>query len=87
MHTQQRGLVFSAAQAGLQTYVDADYDGDFDSRRSTTGYVFVLNGGAVSWSSKLQPTLAASTTKAEFVAAAAAVQEALWLQKLQSDHG
>lgn len=85
--TQQLGLEFSAARAGLQAFVDADFAGDLDSRRSTTGYVFVLHGGAVSWSSKLQPTVAVSTTEAEFVAAAAAVKEALWLKKLLAELG
>jgi hypothetical protein len=68
-------------------YCDADYAGDIDSRRSTTGYVFVMHGGAVSWSSRLQPTVAASTVEAEYMGAAAAVKEALWFRKLAGDIG
>ncbi|KAJ9531058.1 hypothetical protein QJQ45_000948 [Haematococcus lacustris] len=81
--TAEMGLVYSRSSSPqLQGYVDADYAGDPDSMRSTTGSVFVLNGAAVTWRSKLQTTVAASTTEAEYQAAAAGTKEALFLRKL-----
>jgi hypothetical protein len=68
-------------------FSDADFGGDPDKRRSTTGYVFTMAGGAISWASKLQPTVAASTTEAEYMAAAQATKEALWLKKLMISFG
>jgi hypothetical protein len=81
-HTKDRGITFRGSQLELTGFCDADYAGDVDSRKSTSGYVFTLNGGAISWSSKRQPTVAASTTEAEYMSAAAAVKEGLWLRKL-----
>ncbi|KAJ9518151.1 hypothetical protein QJQ45_010085 [Haematococcus lacustris] len=63
-------------------HADADYAGDPDSMRSTSGTVFVLNGAAISLRSQLQTTVAASTTEAETQAAAAATKEALFLRKV-----
>lgn len=81
------GIIFGHKANELHGYCDADYAGDLDTRRSTTGYVYLLYGGAISWSSRLQPTVAASTAEAEYMAAAQAVKEALWLRKLMADLG
>jgi hypothetical protein len=83
--TADFGITFGSTTDGLIGYCDADYAGDTDTRRSTTGYMFLMGGGAVSWSSKRQQTIAASTTEAEYMAAAAAVKEALWLRNLLAD--
>jgi predicted amino acid dehydrogenase len=74
--TSNYGITFGGSSLNLQAYCDADYAGDIDTRRSTTGYVYMLDGGAISWSSRLQPTVAASTTEAEYMAAAYAIKEA-----------
>lgn len=73
--------------AQLHGYCDADYAGDFDTRRSTTGYTFSLGSGSISWMSKRQPTVALSTTEAEYMAATEAAKEAIWLRSLLSELG
>ena len=83
--TATYGLTYGPATFELSAYCDASYAGCLDTRRSTTGYVFILNGGAITWTSRLQPTVAVSTTEAEYMAAAAATKEALWLRKLFAD--
>jgi hypothetical protein len=72
---------------GLTGYVDSDFAGDRESRRSTTGMVFVLNGAAITWQSKLQPTVSLSTTEAEYQAAGVGARDALWLRKLLPELG
>ncbi|GJQ94577.1 hypothetical protein Tco_0005716 [Tanacetum coccineum] len=52
-----------------------------DNTKSQTGYVFVLYGGAVDWKSAKQSTTAMSSTKAEYIAAAEASMEAVWMRK------
>ena len=52
----------------IRGYLDADYAGDKDDRKSTTGYVFTLAGGAISWRSAKQSIVASSTVYAEFIA-------------------
>jgi hypothetical protein len=71
----------------IHGFVDADWAGDLDRRRSTSGYVFNLFGGAISWMSKRQVVVALSTTKVEYMAATHASKEEVWLQILCSGIG
>eukprot|EP00253_Pinus_taeda_P035774 PITA_35774 len=66
---------------------DYDWAGDLDQRRSTSGYVFNLFGGADSWMSKKQSIVALSTIEVEYMAATHASKEAVWLQRLCSSMG
>lgn len=66
----------------LTGYSDADWAGDLTDRHSTSGYVFEMGGAAISWRSKKQTCVALSTAEAEYVALAAATQEAVWLRQL-----
>jgi hypothetical protein len=69
----------------LEGYSDANWGGDIDTRRSTTGYCFIKNGGCISWRSKRQPTVAISTTESEYMALSEATQEAIWLRTLLAE--
>ena len=85
--TQDLCICFGRQDAKVHGYVDSDYAGHPDNRKSTTGYVFTFMGGAVSWISRMQRCTALSTTKAEYVAASEACKEALWLSRLVADLG
>lgn len=78
-------LTFRANEEQLIGYCDADWASDLDQRRSTTGYVFMVQGGAVSWATRRQPTIALSSTEAEFMSMVAAIQEALWLKRIECE--
>ena len=79
--TTTHGIQFGHCKIdGLIGYSDADWAGDIESRRSTSGYVFVMNGGCISWRSKKQRTVALSSTEAEYMALSEATQEAVWLK-------
>ena len=68
-------------------YSDADWAGDVQDRRSTSGNVFLLGGGAITWSSRKQSSVALSTVEAEYMALSVATQEAIWLRHLQEELG
>ena len=72
-------LCFTGASLKLQGYVDADFVGDIDSRKSTTRFVFTLGGTAISRASNLQKIVTLSTIEAEYVAATEAGKEMIWL--------
>jgi len=70
---------------GLQGSSDSDWGGDNESRRSTSGYVFQLANGPVSWRSKRQAIVALSSTEAEYIALTEATKEAIWMRSLLTE--
>ncbi len=83
--TRNNMLVFSGTDLKMTGYTDSDFQTDRDSRKSTSGSVFILNGGAVVWRSIKQSCIADSTMEAEYVAACEAAKEAVWLRKFIRD--
>ena len=80
----QRGTEEALTLGG---FVDADWANERSDRSSTSGYVFKLAGGAISWSSKKQTSIALSSTEAEYIAGAHATKEAVWLRRLLTELG
>ena len=84
--TRNYGLLYDKEKVtDFIGYSDADWAGDLDDRRSTSGYLFKLSGAAVRWRSKKQYCVALSTAEAEYMALASATQEAVEMQRLQND--
>ena len=77
-------LTYRGEERGLVGYMDAD-GALQDHRRAISGYVFMVNGGAVSWSSRKQELVTLSTTEAEYIAATHAAKEAIWLHRLLTE--
>ncbi|XP_026410095.1 uncharacterized protein LOC113305228 [Papaver somniferum] len=84
--TLEYGLMYTGSkECSLHGFVDADWAGDMNDRRSTTGYCFYMGSAAVSWCSKKQRNVALSSTEAEYVASTMATQECIWLKRLIGD--
>ncbi|CAK9799227.1 Copia protein [Anthophora plagiata] len=85
--TEHLGIKYEAKESKdfeeLVCYIDSDYAGDPETRKSTTGYVILYGGGLISWCSRKQPPLIAwSSTEAEFITVAECCKQALYLKTL-----
>lgn len=89
--TANHGIKFgrSEKQTGqkLDCFVDADHAGDYDTRKSTTGYLLLFHGAPIIWKSTKQAVIATSSTEAEFVAATMACKEVMYARQLLSELG
>jgi hypothetical protein len=85
--TLNYGITFgdSDSRNELLAYTDADFASNQDDRRSTTGVILLLNRGAMSWKSQRQKCVSLSTTESEYVAAATAAKEVVWMRRLLQD--
>ena len=74
-------------EVNVEGYVDADYAGDLDKRRSLTSYLFTLSNCTINWKASLQSIVALSTAEAEYTAVAEAFKEAIWLRGMVTKLG
>ncbi|GJZ36119.1 retrotransposon protein, putative, ty1-copia subclass [Tanacetum coccineum] len=77
----------STIELSVTCYTNASWETDRDDLRSQTGYVFVMNRGAVDWKSSKKSTTAMSSMEAEYIAVAKAAMEAIWIRKFISGLG
>jgi hypothetical protein len=81
-YSQWLGIRYGPKKSNLVGYSDADFAADTEDRRSTMGYVYILNSAAVTWAARKQQSISTSTTEAEYVGLCNAVKEAIWLRNL-----
>ncbi|GJW39503.1 retrotransposon protein, putative, ty1-copia subclass, partial [Tanacetum coccineum] len=89
-NTKDMFLVYGGnleAELRVDCYCDTGFETDRDDTKSQTGYIFILNGGAVDWKSSKQSTTAMSDTEAEYIASSKAAMEAVWIRKFISGLG
>jgi hypothetical protein len=87
--TRNHGITYSKIQSSgnlFHGYADAAY-ANVDDCKSTSGYVYIMAGGAITWRSKKQTTVALSSTEAEYIALSEAGREACWLRNLFEELG
>ena len=88
--TVDYGLIYGTkrgTEVNVEGYVDADFAGDLDKRRSLTGYLFTLGCCTINWKASLQSVVALSTTEAEYTAAAEVFKETIWLRGMVTELG
>ena len=78
-------LVFQDESLVPIGYTDSDFQSNRESKKSTSGYVFTFGGGAISWRSVKQSSIADSTMEVEYIATSKAAKEAVWLKNFLLD--
>jgi hypothetical protein len=85
--TKDYKLQYGLKQHGLYGYADADWASDPGSRRSTTGYLVLLSGSAISWNSRAQKTIALSSTEAEYMSLSDTCRQLVWMRSFFKELG
>jgi len=80
--TPNLALCFSGGASSLDCYSDSDWAGDSETQRSTSSYAIFLGNDLVSWRSRRQPTVALSSTEAEYMSMCDCTQQILWIKSL-----
>lgn len=80
--TKTYGIKYTKNKQKLNAYTDSDWGGDVEDRRSQSGSVLTLAGGAITWKSKKQPTVSLSTMEAEYIALSEVSKEVIYLKRL-----
>ena len=87
-HTRTHGLFLRPSSSGtLSVYLDADWAGDLEDRRSTEGYALFYGGNLIAWSARKQATVSCSSTDSEYKAVANATAELIWVEALLTELG
>lgn len=80
--TEDRGVEYTQNSKDIEVYSNADYANDTEDSRSYTGSIVKMSGGPVAWESKKQPTVALSSTEAEYMALTSTAKEVMYIRNL-----
>ena len=88
-HTKDMGLVYGANESTMTptVYVDADWAGDQQTRKSMSGYVAMMSGAAVAWCARQQEVVAMSSAESEYISMCSGAKETVWLRRLVRGFG
>lgn len=86
-HTENFCLTYEKQGKTLEAYVDADWGGDTKDRKSYSGLLIMLAGGAVAWASRKQSSVSHSTVEAEYISLSDGLKEVLWMKSMLEELG
>jgi len=89
IRTKHLGLVYGGTNCSMtpEVYVDADWAGDQETRKSVSGYIAMMSGAAIAWCARQQEVVAQSSAESEYISMCAGAKEVTWLRRLVSGLG